>query len=93
VRQLDDVPWGQGFPPPAFDGVFEVLQQRVVGGGHLKLTLLHRDADGTQARRDAILFGRAEPVPSRIRAVYTPSINEWQGRMSVQFTLQHWEAA
>ena len=93
VRQLDDVPWGQGFPPPAFDGAFEVLQQRVVGSGHLKLTLLHRDADGAEARRDAILFGRAEPVPSRIRAVYTPAINEWQGRVSVQFTLQHWEAA
>ena len=93
VRALDDVPWGQGFPAPAFDGVFEVLQQRVVGGGHLKLTLLHRDAAGAEARREAILFGRAEPVPDRIRAVYTPSINEWQGRVSVQFTLQHWEAA
>lgn len=93
VRALDDVPWGQGFPAPAFDGEFEVLQQKVVGGGHLKLTLLHRDDSGAQAQRDAILFGRAESLPARIRAVYAPSINEWNGRVSVQFTLQSWEAA
>ncbi|MFZ4499838.1 MAG: single-stranded-DNA-specific exonuclease RecJ, partial [Burkholderiales bacterium] len=92
VRKLDDVPWGQGFPAPAFDGEFTVLQQRVVGGGHLKLSLLHRDVVGGEAQRDAILFGRAERVPERIRAVYTPSVNEWQGRSSVQFVVQHWEA-
>jgi single-stranded-DNA-specific exonuclease len=92
IRRLDDLPWGQGFPPPLFDGEFEVLQQKVVGSGHLKLSLLHRDASGAQARRDAILFGRAELLPGRIRAAYTPSINEWNGRSSVQFTLQYWEA-
>ncbi len=93
IRALDDVPWGQGFPPPSFDGIFEVLQQRVVSGGHLKITLLHRDTYGAKARRDAILFGRAEPVPDRIRGVYTPSVNQWNGRVSVQFTLQHWDVA
>ena len=92
VRALDDVPWGQGFPAPAFDGEFAVLQQRVVGEGHLKLSLLQRDDAGDEARREAILFGRAEPLPARIRAVYTPSVNEWQGRSSVQFVVQHWEA-
>ena len=92
VRALDDIPWGQGFPAPAFDGEFEVLQQKVVGGGHLKLTLLQRDGAGAgEARRDAILFGRAESLPTRIRAVYTPSINEWNGRVSVQFEVRHWE--
>lgn len=93
VRTLDDIPWGQGFPAPAFDGVFEVLQQKVVGGGHLKLTLLHRDdTGGAEARREGILFGRADLLPTRIRAVYTPSINEWNGRVSVQFEVRHWEA-
>lgn len=95
VRALDDVPWGQGFPPPAFDGVFEVLQQRVVGSGHLKLTL-RADVAGhapLPGQIDAILFGRAEPVPAQIHAVYAPSINEWQGRVSLQLVLQHWAPA
>jgi single-stranded-DNA-specific exonuclease len=70
-----------------------VLQQKQVGadGQHRKLVLLHRDASGGEARRDAILFGCGEPLPERIRAVYTPSINEWNGRVSVQFTLAYWK--
>jgi len=32
-------PWGQGFPVPIFDGEFKVLDYRVVGEHHLKLTL------------------------------------------------------
>ena len=32
-------PWGQHFPEPAFDGLFEVLQHRIVAEKHLKLML------------------------------------------------------
>ncbi len=32
-------PWGQAFPEPCFDGVFRILNQRLVGEKHLKLTL------------------------------------------------------
>ena len=35
----DGGPWGQGFPEPVFDGVFDVLTWRPVGNGHLKLQL------------------------------------------------------
>jgi single-stranded-DNA-specific exonuclease len=86
VRQLEQLVWGQGFPAPAFDGEFAVLEQRALNGGHLKLWLQHG-----QERREAILFGQAEPLPARIRAVFTPSINEWNGRSSVQLQVQHWE--
>ncbi|MCU7376304.1 hypothetical protein PEC18_37345, partial [Paucibacter sp. O1-1] len=30
-------PWGQSFEEPLFDGVFRVVQQRIVGEKHLKL--------------------------------------------------------
>jgi len=30
-------------------------------------------------------------VPAHIRAVVTPSINEWNGRSAVQLQVQHWE--
>ena len=29
-------PWGQQFPEPVFEHVFEVIQQRIVGEKHLK---------------------------------------------------------
>ena len=33
----DSGPWGQRFPEPLFDGAFNVLESRVVGGSHLKM--------------------------------------------------------
>src|ERR1700694_3043651 len=35
-------PWGQGFPEPVFDGEFEILDSRIVGGRHLKLSVRER---------------------------------------------------
>jgi single-stranded-DNA-specific exonuclease len=32
-------PWGQGFPEPVFDGEFQILDARIVGGKHLKMQL------------------------------------------------------
>ena len=35
----DEGPWGQNFPEPLFEGKFRILEQRIVGGKHLKLRL------------------------------------------------------
>jgi single-stranded-DNA-specific exonuclease len=88
VARLSEPVWGQGFPAPRFCNEFEVTAQRVVGAKHLKLTLAH----GAQ-RLDAIRFQSTEAAPPRIRAVYQPSINEWNGRISVQLLIEHWEKA
>jgi len=40
-------PWGQGFPEPIFDGVFNVNEHRIVGKHHLKLKVTPRG--GNQA--------------------------------------------
>jgi single-stranded-DNA-specific exonuclease len=37
-------PWGQGFPEPIFDGAFQIIDARVVGGKHLKMQLKASDA-------------------------------------------------
>ena len=76
--------WGQGFPEPRFAGKFEVAAQRVVGERHSKLALL---CEGQ--RFAAMLFGQAEPLPSRIDAVYRVEVNEYQGATSLQLTLEH----
>ncbi|WP_054285819.1 single-stranded-DNA-specific exonuclease RecJ [Gulbenkiania mobilis] len=79
--------WGQGFPPPCFHDVFDVISQRVVGGKHLKLRLAREGAEF-----DAMLFNQSDWLPDRIDAVYQVVANEWQGRKELQLYLQHWTA-
>jgi single-stranded-DNA-specific exonuclease len=78
--------WGQAFPAPLFDDVFSVVDQRIVGGAHSKLTL----ARGSE-RYDAMLFRHADPLPSSIHAAYRPEMNEWNGVSSLQLVVEHWE--
>jgi len=85
ARAMHDAVWGQGFDAPVFDGVFDVLDQRIVGVRHSRLTLRRGDATYT-----AMLFGHAEALPGRIRAAYRLDVNEWNGNQSLQLTLAHW---
>jgi single-stranded-DNA-specific exonuclease len=82
---LEQETWGQGFPAPAFADTFEVVEQRIVGGRHLKLRL----ARGSR-RFESILFGRADPLPAEIQAVYRPTVNEFNGSRTLQLRLDHW---
>jgi single-stranded-DNA-specific exonuclease len=88
IAQLSAPVWGQGFPAPRFCDEFEVAAQRVVGEKHLKLTL----ARGGRSF-DAIRFNFLDAAPPRIRAVYQPTLNEFNGRTTVQLNVEHWEAA
>jgi single-stranded-DNA-specific exonuclease len=80
--------WGQGFAPPSFLGEFEVVEQRIVGGRHLKLRLRHIAAEPVF---NAILFGRAAALPSRVSTIYRVQVNEFNGMRSVQLVLDHWQ--
>ena len=62
VAQLDAQVWGQGFEAPLFCDEVDVLQQRLVADKHLKLRLRQGSL-----LRDAIWFGRTEPLPARTR--------------------------
>jgi len=88
VALLSAPVWGHGFPAPRFCDEFEVTAQRVVAEKHVKLTLAH----GGQ-RVEAIRFNFLEAAPRRIRAVYQPTLNEYNGRTSVQLNIEHWEPA
>ena len=85
AHRLDEETWGQGFPAPTFADVFEVVDQRIVGGRHLKLKL----ARGSR-RFAAVLFGRIDSLPRDIRAVYRVTVNEYNGSRSLQLALDHW---
>ena len=85
ARLLDEQVWGQGFPAPQFNDDFKVQSQRVVGEKHLKLRLM---AHGQAI--EAILFGYNEALPEQIHAVYSLSINEYNGSETLQLIVRHW---
>lgn len=86
--RLREAVWGQGFPAPLFDDAFDVVDQRIVGERHLRLTL----SRGGRSYA-AILFNEADRLPATIRAVYRPDVNEWQGTSALQLVLEHWQPA
>ncbi len=84
--------WGQDFPEPVFDGVFDVIQVRIVGQRHLKFVLRRPDA---HTMVDAIAFFADKPEHwlglRQIRAAYKLDINEYKGNRSVQFIVHYFE--
>lgn len=86
-------PWGQNFLEPVYDGVFEVVQARVVGAKHLKLLL---QVEGADLLIDGIEFNSdwvgKETQLKKVRLAYRPDVNEFRGRKSLQLMVQYLEA-
>jgi single-stranded-DNA-specific exonuclease len=87
-------PWGQQFPEPCFDNVFTILEQRLVGQHHLKLSLLHPDGgdviDGIAFNVDLNLWPN-----HRVRQVhiaYKLDVNVYQGRARLQVIIEALQA-
>jgi single-stranded-DNA-specific exonuclease len=83
VQMLDSQVWGQAFEPPLFDDEVEVTSQRLVGEKHLKLVVRQ---GGTL--REAIWFGRTDPLPQRARLAYRLALDTWQGEQRLQMVVQ-----
>lgn len=83
VRTLESLVWGPSFDPPLFCDDVEVVSQRLVGDKHLKLSVRHHGS-----LRDAIWFGRTEPVADRVRLAYRLAVDEWNGRERVQMVVE-----
>ena len=83
VRSLDAQVWGSAFEAPLFCDEVDVLSQRIVGERHLKLSVRH-----SGVARDAIWFGRTEPVPARVRLAYRLNLDAYNGRERVQLVVQ-----
>jgi single-stranded-DNA-specific exonuclease len=86
AQMVENQIWGQGFPQPVFCDTFEVVSQRIVGGKHTKLRLVREGR-----RIEAIRFNSLDALPSRIRAAYRLSVNEYNGLKSVQINVEHAE--
>ncbi len=83
VAALDAQVWGQAFEAPLFCDEVEVLGQRLVAEKHLKLRVRHLGHV-----RDAIWFGRIEPVAERVRLAYRLALDEWNGQRRVQMVVE-----
>jgi single-stranded-DNA-specific exonuclease len=89
-------PWGQGFPEPVFDGEFEILELRIVGARHLKMSVREGTAQRAGPALDAIVFGYlggAAEDPQlragmRAHLAYRLEVNEYRGVGRVQLNCQ-----
>jgi len=88
AQQLREAgPWGQHFPEPVFDGEFFLIQHKILGNKHLKMTLSINEGD--QQIVDAIAFNIDPNVWTnnkfkKIKVAYRLDINEFRGNKSVQ---------
>ncbi|MGO4549899.1 single-stranded-DNA-specific exonuclease RecJ [Lysobacter sp. 2RAF19] len=84
----DGGPWGQAFPEPLFDGVFDVVGHRVVGLRHLKLSLR---TPGRAAPIDAIHFNgwTGTPPPARVHLAYRLAVDDYRGGNAVQLIVEY----
>jgi single-stranded-DNA-specific exonuclease len=87
-------PWGQQFPEPVFDDVFEIINWRIVGAKHLKMQLRLQH---TAPALDAIAFNHTDAdLPAGcelIHAAYRLDINEYRGVRKLQLIVEYIEAA
>lgn len=87
-------PWGQGFPEPSFDGLFEVEEVRIMAEKHLRLVLI---LPATGRRVDGVAFNVDEPKQwlgcRRLRLVYRLDVNTFRDARTLQLRVEYLEAA
>jgi single-stranded-DNA-specific exonuclease len=83
VEHLHQSVWGQGFAPPVFSEVVEVVSQRLVGEKHLALKLLHQGQPV-----DGIWFSHTEPLPKQVKLAFRLDADAWQGQKRVRFLVE-----
>jgi single-stranded-DNA-specific exonuclease len=79
VRLLERQVWGAAFEAPVFCDTVDVVSQRLVGDKHLKLSLR---VGGVM--REAIWFGRSDPVEARVRLAWRLGLDAYNGIERVQ---------
>lgn len=82
-------PWGQEFPEPLFDGVFELVDSRWLKDVHLRMSL--RPLAGTESV-EAIAFNCSEKTiqpGGRVHAAYRLSVNDYYSLPRLQLVVEH----
>jgi single-stranded-DNA-specific exonuclease len=82
VRLIERQVWGAAFEAPVFCDRVEIVSQRLVGEKHLKLVVR---LEGVV--RDAIWFGRVEPVEGFVRLAYRLALDSYNGNERLQMVV------
>lgn len=85
----DAGPWGQGFPEPSFDGLFELIDRRIVGQAHLKMKVRERASGRTLG---AIAFNHGDgdyAVGDLLHLVYRLAVDDYGSRPAAQLIVEH----
>ena len=83
VDTLHHEVWGQGFAPPLFSEIVDIVSQRLVGEKHLALKLKHQGQPV-----DGIWFGHTDPLPAKVMLAFRLDADEWQGARRVRFLVE-----
>ncbi len=86
-------PFGAGYPEPVLASRdFSVFGSKIVGSGHLRIDLLPLPDNGNTAQNLPLLgwnHGDKKNLPwDQMEIAFTPEINSWQGRKTVQLILK-----
>ena len=85
-------PWGQAFQEPVFDGLFNIINKRIVAEKHLKLSLQPVDSS---LEIDAIAFNATdEEWPEhtlQANVAFRLDVNVFRGNKSLQLMVEHIE--
>lgn len=83
VDEIDRAVWGQGFAPPLFADVAQVVSQRLLKDRHLRLELLLHGR-----RFAAIWFAHTDPLPPRARIAYRVQRDDYRGPGALQLVIE-----
>ncbi|MDA3921439.1 MAG: single-stranded-DNA-specific exonuclease RecJ [Salinisphaera sp.] len=88
IRLRDGGPWGAGFEAPLFHGAYRIISQRIVGTGHLKLTV--QPIDGA-SEIEAMVFNCGELLDEAAiyRLVFRLQVNEFRGVQRPNLIVEH----
>lgn len=84
-------PWGQLFPEPVFEGIFNVEDQFLLKEKHLKFKLTTQDR---QKQLSAIAFNVdrsiwPNPTIKQVRIIYRLTINQYNHQEELQLVISH----
>lgn len=88
AQMLEHQVWGQGFAPPLFYDTFEVVNQRILGEKHLKLSLKPTSSQSSLVI-DAIYFNQTDLLDGFIQAAYQLQTNSYNGAQKVQLNIRY----
>lgn len=93
AAKIEDAgPWGQEFPEPLFDGIFNLVERRVVGDRHLKLLLRLPGSGNTYEAMAFFTDDQNWPQQvDRVQLVYRLNVNEYLGNRKLQLITEHIE--